>query len=63
MYVALAVCNVLCCVIIFKLVEKENVKAVLSYNEGYELNFFTNSKEVGQFLSNSQFLSNKEGHI
>ena len=26
--------------------EEENVRAVLSYNEEYELNFFTNSKEV-----------------
>lgn len=29
-----------------QLVEEENVKAVLSYNEAYELKFFTNSKKV-----------------
>ena len=29
-----------------QLVEYENVKAVLTYAEGYELRFFTNSKEV-----------------
>ena len=29
-----------------QLVEHENVRAVLSYNEAYELNYFTNSKEV-----------------
>ena len=29
-----------------QLVEKEKVRAVLSYNEAYELKFFTNSKEV-----------------
>ena len=29
-----------------QLVEEENVRAVLSYNEWYELQFFTNSKEV-----------------
>ena len=32
--------------VILQLVEREKVKAVLSYNEAYELSFFTNSKKV-----------------
>ena len=31
---------------VLQLTETENVKAVISYNEAYELNFFTNSKKV-----------------
>ncbi len=31
---------------IFQLVEVENVRAVISFNEEYELNYFTNSKKV-----------------
>ena len=34
-----------------QLVEKENVRAVISYNEAYELRYFTNSKKVGHLLS------------
>ena len=29
-----------------QLVERENVRATLSYNEWYEIQFFTNSKKV-----------------
>ena len=33
-------------VLCLQLVKEENVKAVLSYNEAYELSFFTNTKMV-----------------
>ena len=33
-------------VVLLQLVEKENVRAVLSYNEAFELNFFTNNEQV-----------------
>ena len=38
----------MCCrsPVIVQLVEKENVRAVISYNEAFELRFFTNSKKV-----------------
>lgn len=35
-----------CVLCLLQLVEMENVRAVISYNEEYELNYFTNSKKV-----------------
>ena len=37
---------------IHQLAEKHNVRAVISVNEAYELNFFTNSKEVRWMQNN-----------
>ena len=32
------------------------MKAVISYNEAYELNYFTNSKKVGWFITMDTYL-------
>ena len=40
-------------VLCVQLVEKENVRAVLSYNEEFELNYFTNTKKVSCIYYNN----------
>lgn len=41
-----------CVIKLFQLIEKENVKAVVSMNEDYELQLFSNNAEVRKELSN-----------
>ena len=39
------------CTVCLQLVDKENVRAVISYNEEYEISYFTNSKKVSHLLA------------
>ncbi|KAL5491506.1 hypothetical protein EMCRGX_G016805 [Ephydatia muelleri] len=47
------------------LVEKENVRAVISYNEAYELSYFTNSKKANSIDPEKaiEFARSKRPHI